>query len=318
MKKKGIVGILLMLCFVFVMTGCSSSSSSSSEKKDKTVVLGYQKGDQFHIAKIEGSLQKELESQGYTVKWKQFQDGPSMLEALNAGSIDYARTGDTPPITSQAAGSDIVYVGVGTSKTEGSGILVSNDSDITSVSDLKGKKVAFSKGSSSHYLLIKALEAAGLSYDDITPKYLKPGEARVAFENGDVDAWVVWDPYTAAAEVESNAKLLVDGDGLTTDRDFFLSTKKYAKSHTKLTATILEEVGTAMTWANENHDELIKELASALDMDTEVITKAVNRRTYGVDELTDDIKEEQQDIADTFYKLKLIPEKIDVSKAFLE
>ncbi|MDD9150350.1 MULTISPECIES: sulfonate ABC transporter substrate-binding protein [unclassified Sporolactobacillus] len=306
---------VLLLSVALLLAGCSSAQQKTNQG---VIRIGYQKGDEFNIAKINGSLAKALKQKGYTVQWTEFQDGTSLLEALNAGSIDYGRTGNTPPVVEQASGANIVYVGAGASKYEGSGILVKKNSSIKSLSDLKGKKIAFSKGSSSQYLLVKGLEKVGLSMKDVTPVYMQPADASVAFGKGNVDAWVVWDPFTASAQTNENAKLLVDGQGLTTDRDFFIAKRSFAKSHQAVTALILNEVEQSMVWANKHHDALISKLASTLKMDRASITLAVNRRVYGVGKITNQILDEQQSIADQFYQLKLIPKKIDVHQAILK
>lgn len=317
MKKNKLIflmTLILVICSV-AFAGCSTKSDS---KKLKKVRIGYQKGDLLQIAKVEGSLRKRLLEMGYKVKWVEFQDGSALVEALNTGSIDYGRTGDIPPITCQASGSDMVYVAAGNSKAEGSGILVPKNSDITSLADLKGKTIAFAKGSSSQYLVVKALQKAGLTLKDVKTVYLAPPEGRIALDKGNVDAWAVWDPFTASAEINSSAKLLVNGKGLTTDRDFIIATRKFAQKHTDVTKALIEEVQNSMEWANKNHDKLITELMKALSMDKKTITLTVERRNYGVSAMTDSILQEQQEIADLFYQLKIIPKKVDVNKATLD
>jgi sulfonate transport system substrate-binding protein len=121
------------------------------------------------------------------------------LEALNVGSIDFAYTGETPPIFAQAAGAPLVYVAYDPVSPQAEAILVQKDSPIRTVADLKGKRVALNKGSNVHYLLVRALESAGLKYSDIQIAYLTPGDARPAFQQGKVDAWVIWDPFQAAS-----------------------------------------------------------------------------------------------------------------------
>jgi sulfonate transport system substrate-binding protein len=319
MKYKKMIVSLLLLVGVFI-TGCSQSVDQKKEveaSSDKVVRIGYQKNCPLVILKSLGTLEKELKGKGVKVEWKEFQAGPALLEALNAGSIDFGRTGDSPPIFAQAADAPLVYVAAGFSKFQGSGILVPKDSPIQSLADLKGKKIGFAKGSSSHYLLVKALEKAGLEYGDITPAYLQPGDARVAFEQGNIDAWVVWDPFASDTELNSGARMLVNGEGLTSDRDFFLANANYAKDNKEVLDTIVDQVQESSEWANSHHDELVSLLAPLLKIDEKSIEKAVNRRVYGVDPLTDEIMKEQQEKADTFYKLKIIPKEIDVEEALM-
>ncbi|MBT2637866.1 MULTISPECIES: sulfonate ABC transporter substrate-binding protein [unclassified Bacillus (in: firmicutes)] len=318
--KKMIAGFVLL--FSIVLSGCNQYSErkqdAEASSSDKIVRIGYQKNCPLVILKSLGTLEKQLEKKGVKVEWKEFQAGPALLEALNAGSVDFGRTGDSPPIFAQAADSPIVYVAAGYSKFKGSGILVPKESTIQSLNDLKGKKIGFAKGSSSHYLLVKALEKAGLEYGDITPAYLQPGDARVAFEQGNIDAWVVWDPFASDTELNSEARMLVNGEGLTSDRDFFIANANYAKSNKEILNTIVDQVQESSEWANSHHEELVSMLAPLLKIDENSIEMAVKRREYGVDPLSDEIMKEQQEKADTFYQLKIIPKEIVVKDALLD
>jgi sulfonate transport system substrate-binding protein len=321
-KKYGLSIFSLFLILSLFLVGCSNNEETNTKESgkdsEKIVRIGYQKNCPLVILKSLQTLEKRLESKGYTVEWKEFQAGPALVEALNAGSIDFGRTGDSPPIFAQAANAPFVYVAAGFSKFQGSGLLVPKGSDIKTLSDLKGKTIGFAKGSSSHYLLVKALEKGGLSYGDITPAFLQPGDARVAFEQGNIDAWVVWDPFAADTELNSDATMLVNGEGLTSDRDFFIANKEFAKDHKDILDIIVEEVQASSDWANTHHDELVTMLAPLLKIDEESIRKAVERRVYGVDPLTPEIMKEQQEKADTFYELEIIPKKIDVQEAMFD
>jgi sulfonate transport system substrate-binding protein len=324
MSKKTSFSVLtvltsMMMLFMILLAGCSSNASSGSQAEKNTgkteakvVRIGYQLNCPLVILKSLGTLEKSLGKMGYKVEWKQFQSGTALLEALNAGSIDFGRTGDSPPIFAQAAGTPVVYIAAGKSKYNGSAILVPKNSSIHTLKDLKGKKIGFAKGSSSHYLLIKALENAGIDYKDITPAYLQPADGRVAFEKGNIDAWVVWDPFTASAEVNSGARELVNGQGLTTDRDYFLANESFAKKNKQAIHQIMQEVKNSSQWANEHHEKLVSMLSPLLKIDEQSLKLAVNRRVYGVDELTPQIIKEQQAIADQFFKLGIIPKKVDV------
>src|SRR5690625_2976857 len=256
---------LLML----IVIGCSSQevSSAKQDEEDNVVRIGYQKNGPLVILKSLGSLDEKLESNGYDVEWKEFQEGPALVEALNAGSIDIGRTGNSPVIFAQAAEASFVILAAGKSKFHGSGILVRENSNIKQIKDLKGKEIGFAKGSSSHFLLVKALEQDGLNYEDITPAFLSPGDARVAFEQGNIDAMVVWDPFTASTEINSGGVLLTSGEGLSTDRDFFIATDSFANEHEDVAQMIIEEVAKSSDWANNNHEELISMLAPILNID---------------------------------------------------
>ncbi|RFU63285.1 sulfonate ABC transporter substrate-binding protein [Bacillus sp. V59.32b] len=324
MNTKNHPKLVSIFCFIIlaglILSGCAGEkdeiAGKSSSPNEKVVKIGYQKNGPLVILKSRGTLEKSLKKKGYQVEWKEFQAGPALLEALNVGSINFGRTGDSPPIFAQAADAPFVYVAAGKTKVEGSGILVPENSPIKSVADLKGKKIGFAKGSSSHYLLVKALEKANVSYQDIKPSFLQPGDARVAFEQGNIDAWVVWDPFTADTQIHSKARMLVNGEGLTTDRDFFLANSDFEKNHGNIVDIIIAEIEKSSDWANENHQELVAMLSPLLKIDKQSLLMSAERREYGVDPLTEDILTEQQQIANTYYKLKIIPKKINVRDAF--
>lgn len=316
-KSKLLLTSIFIILFS-VLIGCSIDNASTEQSAENVVRIGYQKNCPFVILKGLGTLEERLEPLGFKVEWKEFQTGPALVEALHAESIDVGRTGNSPVIFAQAAGTNFVTLAAGKSKFYGSGILVPRDSSIQSIKDLKGKKVSFAKGSSSHYLIVKALEEAGLTYSDIEPTFLSPGDARVAFEQGNVDAMVVWDPFTASTELHSDGVLLTDGEGLSTDRDFFVATETFANTNPKIGEVIIEEVANSSDWANNNHDDLIAMLVPILNLDEASIQMATVRRIYGVDEIDEEIINEQQDIANTFYKLDIIPKEIDVKDVMSE
>ncbi|MEA3120391.1 MAG: sulfonate transport system substrate-binding protein, partial [Paraburkholderia sp.] len=180
----------------------------------KTLRIGYQKYGAFVLLKARGTLEKRLASQGISVSWLEFPAGPQLLEGLNAGAFDIGTAGETPPIFAQAAGVEFVYIGNEPPAPASEAIVVPHDSPIKTVADLRGKKVALNKGSNVHYLLVRALENAGLQYADIRPAYLSPADARAAFTQGSIDAWAIWDPYFAAIEKQMRARVIADGAGL--------------------------------------------------------------------------------------------------------
>src|SRR6201995_3237614 len=143
----------------------------ASYGQDKVVRVGYQKYGKLVLLKGRGSLEEKLKPLGYTVAWTEFPSGPPLLEALNVGAIDFGIAGETPPIFAQAAGAPLVSLAYDPPAPQGEAILVPKDSPLKSVAELKGKKVALNKGSNVHYLLVRALEKAGLKYSDITPGF---------------------------------------------------------------------------------------------------------------------------------------------------
>ena len=300
----------------------ANSSPSISSKptliaqtaKTTVVRIGHQKFDPLTLVKNKGDLEKRLKPLGVTeVKWTEFPSGPPMLEALNAGSLDIARTGDAPPVIAQAADTPFVYVGSSATKNKSSALLVKKDSPIKKIADLKGKKVAFAKGSSANYLIVRILESGGLKWEDITPAYLSPADARAAFEKGSVDAWVIWDPFYAAVQATGNTRVIRDSQGLVTNRDFYLANKDFANQNPQIIKAIREETQKVSNWADKNANEVVDFLSPLLKIDKPVLLTVVKRRDFGFEKFTPGIVKEQQAIADSFYKLKLIPKQIKVS-----
>jgi len=289
----------------------------------KTLRIGFQKYGTLVLLKEKGALETALQPLGFEVTWTEFPGGPQLLEALNVGAIDYGTTGEAPPIFAQAAGAPLIYVGYEPPAPKGEAILVPKDSPLKSVADLKGKKVALNKGSNVHYLLVRALEEAGLSVKDIEPVYLAPADGRAAFEQGAVDAWVIWDPFYAAAEAATGARILADGkkaDGqdLVSNHQFFLASRDFAKANPKVIDIIGTQLAAIDAWAKADPKGVAAMLSPKVGIPADILEVAVVRQAYGVAPLTPDVVAEQQKIADTFYKLGLIPKPIAVSDAVVK
>ena len=272
--------------------------------------IGYQKYGTLMLLKAKGTLEKRLAEQGVDVQWTEFPGGPQLLEGLNVGSIDFGVTGETPPVFAQAAGADLLYVAFEPPAPTSEAILVPKDSPIKSVQDLKGKKVVLNKGSNVHYLLVRALEDAGLKYTDIQTVFLPPADARAAFERGSVDAWVIWDPYQAAAEQQLQARTLRDATGIADNHQFYLATKPYAEQHPKVIETLVDEVRNIGEWAKAHPEEVTQQVAPLLGLSPEITFTADKRQGYGAQVLTPEVVNAQQKIADTFHQLKLIPKPL--------
>jgi sulfonate transport system substrate-binding protein len=278
----------------------------------KELRIGYQKTGALLILKEQGLLERRLAAQGVAVTWVEFQSGPPLIEALNAGAIDFGYTGDTPPIFAQAAGVDLVYVASIPSPGGSSAILVPQGSAIKTLSDLRGKRVAFVKGSSAHYVLVRALEKAAVGYDEITPVNLQPADAAAAFRNGSVDAWSIWDPFYAQAQRSPGTRVLTDARGLAPSNSFFLARRDYAGRNPEVVKAVVEETTRAWHWAESHQQELAQVLAAASGVDVDVEKVAAARGDYEIAYLTREVIRQQQSIADTFSKLGLIPKTIDI------
>ncbi|MDN5125486.1 sulfonate ABC transporter substrate-binding protein [Aliarcobacter butzleri] len=302
---KNLVRKILVLLAIIPILGFSAN-------KEDVLRIGFQKYGTLILLKASGNLEKRLEPLGVKVTWNEFAAGPQLLEGLNVGSIDFGTVGETPPIFAQAANAKIKYIGYEPPAPKGEAIIVPKNSAIKTVADLKGKKVVLNKGSNVHYLLVKALENAGLKYSDIETVFLAPADARAAFEKGSVDAWVIWDPFYAAAETSLGAKLVQDGTNTVNNHQFYLAEESYAARRPDVVAIIFDELKKVNDWALSKPSEVAVALSPLTGLDLVTLEKALARGSYGINYLNDEVIKEQQKIADTFYDLKLIPKKLDI------
>ncbi|MCU5772476.1 sulfonate ABC transporter substrate-binding protein [Erwiniaceae bacterium BAC15a-03b] len=292
-----------------------SLHNALAETAPKTVNIGYQKANIFALLKYRGTLDAQFKKQGIAVRWVEFPAGPQMLEGLNIGSIDLAATGDAPPTFAQAAQAELVYLAHSPANPKTEAIVVPENSPIKSVADLKGKRVALNKGSDVNYLLVSALEDAGLSYKDITPVYLPPADARAAFQRGAVDAWVIWDPYYAEVETNAKARLVKNAEGLVPHYTFYLASRKFADTYPQTAKQVVDELGTLSDWANKNPQAAAKILSDSTGLPQPVWQRALARMPYGAERMTPEVFKQQQALADKFSQIGLLPVKVDVSSA---
>lgn len=274
--------------------------------------IGYQKDGALVVLREQGVLAKRLAQQGTTVEWVEFPSGPPLLEALNAGSIDFGATGDTPPIIAQAAGANLVYVASVPNPGRSEAILVRADSGITKLADLKGKRLAFTRGSSAHNFVVRVLAKAHLAYSDVQAINLPPPDAAAAFRNGNVDAWAIWDPFYALGERYPGSRVLTSAEGVAPSNAFFLAGRSYAEQNPQIISTVIGELDRVSRWTQQHQSELAQEMASVTGVDLDVEKVAAARGNYGVHFMSSDVVREQQSIADTFAKLGLVPHPIDV------
>ncbi|MGF6602867.1 sulfonate transport system substrate-binding protein [Paraburkholderia sp. GAS448] len=304
-----IPGMALLTAFASSLSAFAQSTDSAS---DKVLRIGYQKAGLLAVLKAQGSLERKLTPLGYSVKWFEFPAGPQLFEALNANSVDFGYTGAPPPVFAQAGAVRFVYVGAEPAGNGNEALFVKPDSPLRTLADLKGKRIALQKGSSSHYLLLEVLRRANLRYEDIHPVYLPPADARAAFENGDVDAWIVWDPYYAAAQQALKVRTLADYSTGESVHNFYEATRNFAQQHPDLVGAILGQLRSTGLWVNEHPAETAALLAPKLGLDQALVEKWVRRVPYNTTAVTDDIVSGQQKVADAFYGAHLIPQKITV------
>ena len=276
--------------------------------------IGYQKSSTLiSLLKSQGTLENALADQDIRVSWHEFASGQPLLEALNVGNIDLsADVADTVPVFAQAAGAQLAYFARETPSPAAQAILVRDGSPLRNLADLKGKKVAVTKAAGAHYLLIAALAKAGLKFSDIQPAYLTPADGRAAFENGKVDAWVIWEPFLSAAQRQLPTRTLEGSQGLASYQRYYLTSGRFAAEHPEVLQTVYSELAKAGDWLRANPAEAARILGPLWgNLDPAIVEQANGRRSYQVRPVQPDGLGEQQKIADAFFAEGLLPRAVD-------
>ena len=311
-RRRAAITLLLAVCAA-AGTFCGPVRAQALPAE---VRIGFQKGAAILVlARKQQVIEARLKALGVpSVKWVEFQFGPPMLEAMGAGAVDIGSVGDAPPIFAQSAGSSLVYVASTPSAQHA--VLVPQGSPIKSLSDLKGKRVAFGKGSSAQNVAIKALALGGLSIKDVEPVYLPPADATAAFNGGKVDAWVVWDPFFAIAEQHYNARVVADtSDQRLASASYYLARQEFAAKYPAVLSAVLDEIGKITHWSGEHREELAALAAEATGIDAKTWSIAFARAEYTFGAVTTAQVAQQQQLADTFLSLGIIPRRVNVSGA---
>jgi sulfonate transport system substrate-binding protein len=303
---------MLALAGSAALPGIARAKSGSAERRLR---IGFQKYGNLTLLKAKGALDAKLAAEGVDVRWTEFPAGPQLLEALNVGAIDFGNVGEAPPIFAQAAGAQFLYVAYQPPAPGAEALIVLPGSSLRSFKDLRGRRIALNKGSNVHYLLVRALEEAGLSYGQIEPVFLAPADARAAFERGAVDAWAIWDPFLAAAQVQLDARVLRDGTGLVSNHQFFLAATAFAQSNPRIVAAAIDELAKTDAWAARSRLEVIALLSPQLGLPGPTVERATARLSFGTRRVGPDVAREQQRVADAFRELRLIPHAVRIADA---
>lgn len=296
-----VVGVLLC--------GCVSRQPNSgpavapaavplSELSGLTLQVGDQKGGTEALLRAAGQLEKLP----YRVAFSTFTSGPPQAEAATAGKIDFAITGNTPPIFGAASNAKIKVVSAYGGGGAGNRILVHADSAMASVAELRGKAVAVAKGSSSHANLLAQLDKAGLKASDVRLVFLQPADALSAFSQRQADAWAIWDPYTAQAEQQIPVRSIAEARGVTNGDWLGVASDQALADPKRNTALsdLLVRFEKAIRWAKDHPQEWAQSYSAAVGLDAQVAAVAQGRSLRLPTELGDDVIASEQRLADLF------------------
>jgi len=304
-------------------TGQKSTSAVAPVVSDFRI--GHQKADTLNLLKLRGTLDKRLAEKGVKTQWLAFPAGPPLLEALGVNSLDFGSTGESPAIFAQAAGTPFVYVAnIPNTNNNGDGqaLIVPKDSPIQTLADVRGKKIAVARASGAHNFLVQILQKAGIAYTDIEPVFLAPPDARAAFDAGKVDAWSIWDPYLTVAQTATGARVIINAKGIISPGPFYLAATSFAKQHGDVLKITLEEIESTSRWGREHIEKSADLLAKDTGIAKQTLIDLAKRRPrgdkyVGLRPIDDAVIAEQQQVADNFGKIGVLPKPVVIKDATL-
>jgi sulfonate transport system substrate-binding protein len=294
------------------LAGCGSGSADAGEDGKPVLRVGVQK-DGIRSVLTEAGLLKDLP---YKIEWSEFTAGPPIIEAAAADQIDVAWVGSAPPIFGAAADAAFKVVATVEERDQKQdSILVPKGSDVKSVADLKGKKVAVAKGTSGQGHLLLALKDAGLTLADVEPQYLAPPDGQAAFQAGEVDAWSTWEPFVTQAVQEDGAVNITADQGATTDPYLQFEIASSASLDEKDTRESIQHfVGLlkeGFTWAVDNPDKWGEGWAKESGLPSSTTIAVATSKAADVVPVSKKHIASEQRLADTFFEAGEIPVKID-------
>lgn len=337
-KRYGLITAVLVL--ILIVGGCSNAAGtgekdaspgqtagtsaiegnpdSKTPYEDVTVKIGVQgKGGLFGKAQEQKWFEEAFGEVGAKVEWVEFQSGPPMVEAMASNHLDFAGMGNMPPISAQAAGIDFKIISQVLDGKNNVAIIVPTDSPIQTIADLKGKKVAVTKGSNAYNFLYQVVVKAGLAKSDIQEIQLQPDETQPSFESGKVDAWAVWDPYITLNTLSGKGRVLADGESEgVLSPSFQLVRSDFAREYPELVTLYLKTFEQARQWEATNQEEAFQRYADERNIPIELVQGMQSRAAMINIPVSDDIIASQQNTADFQFELGTIRKQINVADVF--
>jgi sulfonate transport system substrate-binding protein len=291
-------------------TSSPASSVSAASLSKVTLHVGDQAGTGAEAVLTAAGLISKLP---FKVDWSDFTSGPPMLQAMSGGSIDIGGVGDAPPVFAAAGGDKIAIVGARTSSPLSSAVVVPQNSSITSVAGLKGKRIAVAEGSSANYHILALLKKAGLSVQDVTLDYLQPADALAAFTSGHVDAWDVWSPYIEEAVTSDHGRILATGSGLENVYSFEVASRAALADPAKAAAIkdYLKLLNEAYLWTDSHQQAWASVWAKATGLSDGIMTQAAKDDLTTPVPITSAVVGSEQSISNAFASAGLIPGHVD-------
>lgn len=313
---------LLLFALTFLLAACAGdetkTTKASSSNNDAVVRIGVQgSGGIFGKAKEDQLFEKAFAAHGTTVEWVEFQSGPPMTEAIASNKLDIAGLGNMPVITAQAANIPFKIISQTLEGKKNVGVIVQSSSGITSLEELKGKKVAVGKGTNAYDFILRSFDKLDINQDEVELINLNPDEAQAAFDSGGVDAWAIWEPYLTINTLSEKGTIIADGESVGfLSPSYTIARSKFTEDHPELVVTYLKTLNELLAWETANEEDAVERYAKERNLPVALIEQT-RQRSKSINILVEDaIIEEHQKTADFQYEHGTIRQKIDVSKVF--
>lgn len=229
------------------------------------------------VLKNQGLLEKEFAADGITVRWVQSAGSNKALEFLNASSIDFGSTAGAAALIARINGNPIKSI-YAYSRPEWTALVTKGDSAIKGLADLKGRRIAVTRGTDPHIFLVRALQSVGLTEKDVTLVLLQHADGKLALTRGDVDAWAGLDPMMATAEVEDGARLFYRNAEANTWGVLNVR-EEFAAAHPGIVKRVLRIYEEARLASIANPDQLKAAFVAATKLPPAVVAKQLDERT---------------------------------------
>jgi sulfonate transport system substrate-binding protein len=299
-------------CSSFSSPTTSSSGAAATNVSSVTLNIGDQKGTGAQALLQAAGLISKLP---FKASWSDFTSGPPMLQAMGSGSVDIGGVGDAPPVFAAAGGEQVALVGARVTPDNAAALVVPKGSPITSVSQLKGKKIAVAQGSSADYHLLTVLSKAGLTTKEVTLDYLQPAEALAAFNSGHVDAWDIWSPYIEQVTAQDSARILVNGNGYGSPYSFEVASRAALNDPAKAAAIrdYLKILNQAYLWSESHVQTWARLWGDATGLPASIMVKASQDDVNKPATITPTVVSAEQQLVSAFYQAGLIPTNVSMS-----
>jgi len=305
---------LVRRSLVLATAGFVPGACTPPQAPGTVLYVASQKGDTRAVVEASGVLTQ----MAYKVEWSEFAAASPLLEALGSSAVDLGGVGDAPFLFAYAAGSKIKAVAALQSAGSGAAValLVPRRSPIVAVADLKGRRVATGKGSVGHYLLLRAIERAGLGFDAVKVVFMAPGDCKAALERGAVDAWATWGPYIGLATLHGGDRILTDGRGLFSGFSFMAAGDRAISHKRPLLKDFITRLAQAYRWAKANPDLHAAVLSRETGLPFDVEADAIGRQDVRLVPVTRDLARLEASTLDLFRRAGVASVQPPIDAAF--